>query len=80
MEYFATTLVFGLCMLGMSVGVLFSNRRLRGSCGGDTVLGLEGDEMSCGACPRNEADVCPTDNKLVELAQIGHPNPERHPH
>ncbi len=75
MEIVLTIALFGLAMAGMSVGVLFGNRRLRGSCGGPGVVTSDGDPLSCGACPRSEAELCPSDDPLVELAQIGHPNP-----
>jgi hypothetical protein len=32
--FFATALIFGITMAAMAVGVIFSNRTLRGSCGG----------------------------------------------
>jgi len=32
--FLATALIFGLAMVAMAVGVIFSNRRLQGSCGG----------------------------------------------
>lgn len=32
--FLATALIFGLVMAAMAVGVIFSDRRLRGSCGG----------------------------------------------
>ena len=32
--FFATALIFGLAMVAMAVGVIFSDRRLKGSCGG----------------------------------------------
>ena len=32
--FIATTLIFGLAMAAMAVGVIFSDRRLQGSCGG----------------------------------------------
>lgn len=32
--FLATALVIGLAMIAMAVGVIFSNRTLRGSCGG----------------------------------------------
>lgn len=31
--FLATALVFGLAMVAMAVGVIFSDRRLKGSCG-----------------------------------------------
>lgn len=39
--FLATALIFGLAMAGMAVGVIFSNRELKGSCGGT------GRECSC---------------------------------
>lgn len=70
--------IFGVAMFGMAVGVVFSNRELRGSCGGDSVVGPDGEQVSCGACPKKEADVCASDDPLVALAQIAHPNPKSH--
>jgi hypothetical protein len=32
--FLATALIFGLAMAAMAVGVIFSDRRLKGSCGG----------------------------------------------
>lgn len=32
--FLATAVVFALAMIAMAVGVIFSDRRLRGSCGG----------------------------------------------
>ncbi len=46
--------IFGIAMLSMGVGVLFSNRCLRGSCGGPEVLGPDGEPLSCEACPRRK--------------------------
>lgn len=49
--------LIGAVMLGMAVGVIFSNRRLRGSCGG------VGDDCACeqagdpGACERPNESV-----------------------
>ncbi len=39
--FLATALIFGLAMVAMAVGVIFSDRRLQGSCGGT------GRECSC---------------------------------
>ncbi len=49
---FVTLAVFAFCMLLMSVGLLFSNRCLRGSCGGPDVLNEDGESLSCDTCPR----------------------------
>ena len=40
-----------LVMLLMAVGALFSNRCLRGSCGGRAVLGVDGQPLTCDTCP-----------------------------
>lgn len=49
--FLITVLIIGLAMLVMAVGVLFSNRCLRGSCGGEAALGPDGDSLSCETCP-----------------------------
>ena len=36
--FLATALIFGIAMVAMAVGVIFSNRTLKGSCGG---IGLD---------------------------------------
>ncbi len=68
---------FAVAMTGMAIGVIFSNRALRGSCGGDSIRNGDGEVISCGACPKKEVEICPSDDPLVALAQIGHPNPDR---
>lgn len=69
--------LFGVAMAGMSVGVILSNRELKPSCGGVANLG-EGAESACGACGKKAAEMCPSDDDLVRLAQIAHPNPRHH--
>lgn len=57
MEIFlAVVVIFGLAILGMAVGVIFSNRCLRGSCGG---LGAMRDEQGRSLC---EACTTPSEN------------------
>lgn len=46
--FLATLLIFGLAMVAMAVGVIFSNRELKGSCGGT------GRECSCSDEARRE--------------------------
>lgn len=45
-----TTVAIGLIMAIMAVGVILSDRSLRGSCGGAPVLGPDGDPMTCPDC------------------------------
>ena len=48
--FFLVAGAFALIMLAMSVGVIFSNRPLRGSCGGPAVLDSSGNPMTCPDC------------------------------
>ena len=66
--------LFALLMIGMSIGIILSERTLKGTCGGETVRGPDGLPMLCGACPKKESDVCPTDNPLVAVAMVGNPS------
>jgi hypothetical protein len=53
--------VIALAMLAMAVGAIFSNRCLRGSCGGPDVLGPGGESLACETCPlRRDRDALPT--------------------
>lgn len=76
MELLLTLGLFALAMTGLSVGVILSNRVLSGSCGG--AAKLEGLDGACGACGKKQADMCPSDDPLVRLAQVAHPNPAHH--
>jgi len=49
--------VFLLAVTGMAVGVIVSNRRITGSCGG--LSAISGADR-CGVCGRNMADVSET--------------------
>ena len=51
MRLFLLTLaVFAVVLAGMSVGVIFGNRRIRGSCGGASQVGGRHGDISCDAC------------------------------
>ena len=47
---FLTVAAIAVIMAIMAVGVIFSNRALRGSCGGPAILDPDGDPMTCGDC------------------------------
>ena len=52
MKLFLLTLsVFGLALFGMSLGVIFSDRRIRGSCGGLSKSGGKHAKVACDDCP-----------------------------
>jgi uncharacterized protein len=61
--------IVALVMLAMAVGAIFSNRCLRGSCGGPEVLGAGGEALSCGACPRRRGDDPTPPGDAVPLAR-----------
>ena len=64
MVYLVTFIIIALAILGMAVGVVLSDRRLKGSCGGlNTIQGLEG---SCG-CEKHKQAVYITFTRLVLL-------------
>ena len=47
----ATIAVFAFVVLIMSIGVIFSGRCIRGSCGGKEIFGPDGELLNCDACP-----------------------------
>ena len=49
-QYLAALLVFGIVIAGMAVGVIFSNRRIKGSCGGLSAMSDEFGQPLCGEC------------------------------
>ncbi len=46
-----TIAVFALVVLIMSIGVIFSGRCIRGSCGGEEIIGPKGELLNCDTCP-----------------------------
>lgn len=52
--FLLSAVIIALAMLGMAVGVLLSNRCLRGSCGGPDVLGPNGESLTCATCPNRD--------------------------
>ena len=48
--FLLTLVVFAIVLVGMSVGVIFGNRRIRGSCGGVSQLDGKHGKITCDAC------------------------------
>jgi hypothetical protein len=57
-EFIGTLIVFALAMLGMSIGLIVSGRRLKGRCGGMNNLRKFMGFTPCEACKDRSPD-CP---------------------
>lgn len=51
-----TVVAFALVMLAMAVGVMFSGKCLRGSCGGPDIVGADGESLLCATCPNRPSE------------------------
>jgi hypothetical protein len=54
--FLLTPLVFGIFFICLAVGVIFSNKRLKGSCGGLANMTQENGKSMCEICPNNGAE------------------------
>ena len=54
MLFLITLAVIAFAMLIMAVGAIVARRSLRGSCGGLSVRGPDGEPLDCDACPYRE--------------------------
>jgi len=54
--FFLAGIVFALVMAGMAVGVIVSNRRLKGSCGGLANMKDSQGNTICDACTKPSPD------------------------
>ena len=78
MELLLTLAIFGISFFLLSIGVIFKKKQLHaGSCGSKLIV--KGEELSCGACPSKEAEVCLSGDKdgFATMAQLGHPARKR---
>ena len=63
--FLITVATIAFAMLLMAVGAIVAKRSLRGSCGGLSVRGPDGDPLDCEACPyRGEFPDC--ENRAAE--------------
>jgi hypothetical protein len=75
MEFLLTLGLFAGAFLLLSVGVIFNRKKLHaGSCG--SKLEVNGERLTCGACPSKEKELCASGDKdgLATLAQIANPS------
>ena len=52
LTFFLAMLVFILVVAGMAVGVIFSNKPIKGSCGGMSAIGIDSNCDICGGNPK----------------------------
>lgn len=61
-----SAVIVGLAMLIMSVGLIFGNRCLRGSCGGPEAIGPDGEPLTCPTCPNRRTDRRPPPGSVAD--------------
>ena len=70
--FLAALTIFGVAIIGMATGVILSNRRIRGSCGGLAGLRDADGRTACDLCthPSEECDGRPeVVDKAAETAE-----------
>ena len=67
LTYVIAALVFLLVVAGMAVGVIFSNREIKGSCGGLANLQGQGADAVCDVCGMPAADSCQLDESEAAI-------------
>lgn len=64
----AAIVVVGVLFAGMAIGVIFSNKPIKGSCGGLANLGMKGDCEICGG----NRDKCESQQEQPKAAELAH--------
>lgn len=49
-----TIIIIAVVMVFLGIGVMFRGRCLRGTCGGEGVIGPNGEVLTCDTCPRRK--------------------------
>lgn len=74
MEFLLVIGIFGIAFLLLSIGQLLKKKSIKvGSCGSEIIV--KGEQLTCGACPSKEAEICASGDKegYATLAQLGNP-------
>lgn len=75
MEFLLVLGIFGIAFILLSVGVIFSKKEMHaGTCGSNLII--NGEKLSCGACPSKQAEICASGDKdgYATVAQLGNPS------
>ena len=62
MQTFIITFAFmATAMIFLAIGAILTGGRrcIRGTCGGDEVIGPHGEDLLCEACPKRQRNECP---------------------
>lgn len=66
-------LFFAIVIAGMAIGVIFSNKPIKGSCGGLSNIGLDGDCEICGGnrdkCEETQQDKKPASDLAYDASK-----------
>ncbi len=74
MDFLLVLGIFGIAFLLLSLGTIFSKKEINaGTCGNDLIV--NGEKLSCDACPSKEAELCSSGDKdgFATVAQLGNP-------
>jgi len=58
--FIISAVAIAIIMTAMAVGTIMTRGRkcLRGTCGGDEVVGPNGEDLLCDACPKRKSGEC----------------------
>ena len=74
MEFIFVLAIFGIAFFLLAIGVIFKKKELHaGTCHSN--IKVKGEELSCGACPSKDAEICASGDKegYATLSQLGNP-------
>ncbi len=74
MEFLFAIIIFSSAIFLLSIGMIIKKKKLHvGTCGSN--IKVNGEDLTCGACPSKEAEICASGDKegFATLAQLGNP-------